>query len=192
MIWKFNNEFKNLQEHTRLFCVKHPVNKRTHVHARCTSHMQRWQCRTFVLASFCEILYLPSFVFRKVVREGVCSLFSPSPILFTAIFFSPVLPRLMAHFKRRNCSQFISGMQSATQRYAQHPQSSNTISSPIKQHQRQSSTPHCENSSSPQDSGLPLCGANSRRVSIALFAAQRRMINPYPDDRDQYASIFVS
>ena len=118
--------------------MKHSVSRRTHVRARCTSHMRGGAVLcTFVLASFCEVLYLPSFVFRKVVREGVCSLFSPSLVLFTAIFFSPVLLRLMAHFKRRNCSQFISGMQSATQRYAQHPQSSNTISSPIKQHQRQ-------------------------------------------------------
>lgn len=140
-----------------LFSVKHSVriaDAHTCTQLHVIAHTRRCRrSRYFRSRLFLEILYLPSFVFRKAARKGVLSLFSPSPILFTAIFFSPVLPRLMAHFKRRNCSQFISGMQSATQRCARHPQSPNTISSPIKQHQRQSSMPCWEflESSRPPD-----------------------------------------
>lgn len=145
----------------------------------------------FVLASFCEILYLPFFVFRKTAREGVYSLFPP--VLFITIFFSPVLPRLMAHFKRHNCSQFISGMQSVTQRCARHPQSPNTISSPIKQHRRQSSTLRI-----PRVLTRPWTSTLWRKLSsrfdcfIRGAVATIGMINLYPDNRDQYTFIFIS
>lgn len=164
----------------------------THICARsCTSS---WHIRggaaalcTFVLASFYEVLYLPSFVFRKAARKGVRSLFSPSPVLFTTIFFSPVLPRLMAHFKRRNCSQFISGMQSATQRCARHPQSPNTISSPIKQHQRQSSTLRIPRVLKAPDFHF----VAQTLVAFQLLHSRHpsRMINPYPNNRDECVSI---
>lgn len=92
--------------------------------------------RSFIYRPLCTVK-------REAWEKALRSLFSPGSFL-RAIFFSPVLPGLMAHFKRRNCSQFISGMQSATRRCARRPQSSNTISSPIKQHQRQSSAPPWE------------------------------------------------
>jgi len=139
----------SLKRYQKVKCAIIPETFCTQIHVHAAAHRRAhtWGGDAvlciFVLTSFREIFYLPSFVFRKTVREGVRSFFSP--VLFTVIFFSPVLPRLMAHFKRRNCSQFISGMQSATlQRCARHPQSPNTISSPIKQHQRQSSTPRWE------------------------------------------------
>lgn len=116
-----------------------------------------------------RLLFAKSFIYRPLCpvrrREKATVLF-PRPIFFTATFFSPVLPRLIAYFKRCNCSQFISGMQSATQRCAQHPQSPNTISSPIKHRRPCKATPHREFLGS---SRLPLCGTNSCRVSITSF-----------------------
>lgn len=124
----------------RLFYVKYPICNCAHMHAivRRLREVPSLSVLSFSPLSARSFI-LPFFVFRKTAREGARSL--SSPVLFIKIFFSPVLPRLMAHFKRRNCSQFISGMQRATQRCARLPQSPNTISSPIKQHQRQFSMP---------------------------------------------------
>lgn len=141
---KSNNEFKEIsksleKDRMRLFCVKHPVRKGTYVHAivrRNTCEAASLSVLSFSPLSARSFIYHPLCSVKR--REKASVLFSR---LFTAIFFSPVLPRLMAHFKRRNCSQFISGMQSATQRCARQPQSPNTISSPIKQHHCQSSAP---------------------------------------------------
>lgn len=100
---------------------------------------------TFVLVSSHEVLYLSSFVSRKVARGNVHSFQPRPPRSFSRQLSSRrYCRRLMAYFKRRNCSQFISGMQSATQRCARHPQSPNTISSPIKQRRPSKATPRWE------------------------------------------------
>lgn len=64
--------------------------------------------------SFREVLYLPSFVSREAVRApAVLSPreFRPFPLRLSSR--PHCRPRLMAYFKRRNCSQLISGIQSA-------------------------------------------------------------------------------